>query len=446
MSQEENLPINEPGLLGVAMPVEFPVEGSDEAPAIAPHLIEPETMQRRLWWMFPLVALGTSAISGGTNQALLAKLVASFPGGETVAAAASLGLALSISGITYLIAGPIGGILSDKTRTKFLGRRNLWVLIGAVATALSLFALGRADNITSLIVLASVATIPLSVVLAASGAVIPERVPLKARGRISSLQGMMGLIGAGIGIAEGSLAPSVFIGFVILAIQMLVLCVPFIFFTRDVPVAELIANEKSAGIVKASFPTPKSHPDYWWTFAARGLAFMAYGLAMGLELFALRDYFGLQTTEAASKVLPTITILSTSALAIAAVLGGFLVDRFGKLKPFVIASSLIFIPGALILALVPTVLGAFIGFTVVGLAFGSYISVDGVLMTRVIPNKRNAGRDLGLLNVSGSVGSVIAPVLAGALVAVTGYGFVFLLVILAGALASGCVAFIKSVK
>ena len=145
-------------------------------------------------------------------------------------------------------------------------------------------------------------------------------------------------------------------------------------------------------------------------------------------------------------MLPQITVFSTTALALAAVIGGVLVDKFGRIKPFVIGSSLLFVPGALVLALYPTLPGAFIGFTIIGLAFGSYISVDGVLMTRVIPNKANAGRDLGLLNVSGSVGSIVAPVLAGALVASTGYGFVFLLVILASALAAGSVMFIRSVR
>lgn len=443
MPQEVNLPINEPSLLGVAQAVTVPdPTGSVSLGA------EPETMQRRLWFLFPLVALGTSAVSGGVNSALLAKIIASLPGGNQVGAAATLGLALSISGLTYLLAGPIGGILSDKTRTRFLGRRNLWVLIGAVTGAIALIALGTSGTVPTLIVLAAIATIPISVILAASGAVVPERVPLRSRGRISSLYGMMGLVGSGLGIAAAALAPTIFIGFVILAVQLVVFCAIFAFFTRDVPVAELMTKEQAAGMVKPKFPTPKSHPDYWLTFLARGLAFMAFGLATGLELYALRDYFkvGNHTTAAASAVLPQITIFSTLALAIAAIIGGLLVDKFGRIKPFVIGSSLLFVPGALVLALVPTLPGAFIGFTIVGLAFGSYISVDGVLMTRVIPNKTNAGRDLGLLNVSGSIGSIAAPVLAGALVASTGYGLVFLLVIVAGALASGCVAFIRSVR
>ncbi len=443
MPQQENLPINEPGLIGVSQPVEV-----GDPTGLIDFPDEPKTMQRRLWILYPLASLSISAISGGVNSFLLAKMISTFPGGEEVGAAATLGLALSISGFTYLLATPIGGILSDKTRTPFLGRRNLWVFLGSLVAAITLIALGLSTTVPMLILLAAVATIPVGVILATTSVVVPERVPIHNRGRISSLNGLMGLIGAGLGITAASLAPTPFIGFLILAIQVVVFCSLFAFLTKDVPAPPRVAKATTSLKTRLAIPTPKSHPDYWLTFLARGLAFMAYGLATGLQLFALRDYFkvGDGTTAAAQAVVPQITILSLIALAVAAVVGGILVDKFGRLKPFVIGASLLFVPAALFLTLVPSLTGALIGFTITGLAFGSYISVDGVLMTRVIPSKTNAGRDLGILNVSGSVGGIIAPVLAGGLVASTGYGVVFILVIVAGALASGAVLFIRSVR
>lgn len=443
MAQQKNLPINEPGLQGIAQPVSV-----GDPTGVIDFPDEPKTMQRRLWVLYPLASLSISAISGAVNTFLLGKMISTFPGGEEVGAAASLGLTLSISGISYLIAVPLIGILSDKTRTRFLGRRNLWVLISAVTGAIALLALSQATNLVMLIVLATVATIPVGGVLAAVGTVVPERVPISSRGRISSLNGMMGLIGAGLGIVAASSAPSTFIGFVILAVQLVVFCAIFAFFTKDVPAPPRVDKSVAATIPRLRFPSPKSHPDFWLTFVARGLAFMAYGLATGLQLFALRDWFkvGDGTTAAAQAVLGQVTLFSLLALAIAALLGGILVDKFGRLKPFVVGSSLLFVPAALALTLIPSLPGALIGFTITGLAFGSYISVDGVLMTRVIPSKTNAGRDLGVLNVSGGVGSIVAPVLGGAIVATTGYGLVFLLVIVAGALASLAVLFIRSVR
>lgn len=443
MAQQKNLPITEPGLLGVSQPVSV---GDPTGSIGLPD--EPQQMQRRLWFFYPLISLSGSAISGGVNTYLLAKMISTFPGGNQVGAAATLGLTLSISGISYLLAVPLIGIISDKTRTRFLGRRNLWVLISGLAGLVALIAVGLSTNVPMLIVFAALATIPVGGALAASGPGVPERVPLASRGRISSLNGMCGLIGAGVGIAAASLAPSPFIGFVILGVQFAVFSALFAFLTKDVPAPARLEKSAISDALRPKFPSPRSHPDYWLTFVARGLAFMAYGLATGLQLFALRDYFkvGDGTTDAAQAVVPLVTLTSLVALAVAALVGGLLVDKFGRLKPFVVGASFLFVPAALVLALVPSLPGAIVGFIITGLAFGSYISVDGVLMTRVIPSKTNAGRDLGVLNVSGGVGSIIAPVLAGGLVAVVGYGPVFLLVIVAGALASGAVLFIRTVR
>lgn len=130
MPQQENLPINEPGLLGVSQGVTV---GDPTGTVALPF--DPPSMQRRLWVLYPLASLSISAISGGVNSSLLAKLFANVAGLGKLEQAAVLGLALSISGITYLIAAPIGGLLSDKTRTRFLGRRNIWILGGAIASS-----------------------------------------------------------------------------------------------------------------------------------------------------------------------------------------------------------------------------------------------------------------------------------------------------------------------
>jgi MFS family permease len=441
MPQQKNVPINEPSLQGIGQPLSV-----DDPTGTVDLPYDPPKMQRRIWVLYPLASLSISAISGGVNSALLG-LVINNADHAKASQAVYLGLALSISGFTYLIAGPVGGILSDKTRTNFLGRRNLWVLIGSILAAVSLIALGLTTSIPLLIVVASLVTIFVAVILAASSAIVPERVPIRSRGRVSSLNSLMAVIGSGLGIEAVVLAPSPFIGAVILAVQVFVFCAAFAFFTRDVPAPPKV-DKSDLSIARPKFPTPRSHPDFWLTFVARALAFMAFGLATGLQLYELRDWFkvGDGTTAAAKLVLGQLTPFTIIALAVAALAGGILVDRIGRLKPFVFISSLLFVPAALFLAFDPTQTGAFIGLIITSFAFGSYISVDGVLMTRVIPSRTNAGRDLGILNVGGSIGSIAAPALAGFLAASTGYGLIFLLVIVAGALASLAVLFIRTVR
>lgn len=442
MAQQKNLPISEPGLIGVSQPVTV---GDPTGLFTIPN--EPQSMQRRLWVLYPFVSLSISMISGAINGVLLGRIIATYSDVPKVSQAGVLGLTLSISGIFYLVAGPLGGLASDKTRTRFLGRRNLWILIGGIAAAASILVLGLSPNIPVLIVMASFNTLFVGLILASSSAIVPERVPIRRRGRISSINSLMAVIGSGVGTEIGALTPNLFTAFVILAVQVVVFCALFAFLTKDQP-APTRVDKTDLSVVRAKFPTPHSHPDYWLTFLARGLAFVAYGMATGLQLYALRDWFkvGDGSLGAAQTALGAIIPFSTLALVVAALAGGILVDRFGRLKPFVVLASVLFIPAALVLTLVPSYVGAFVGLVITGLAFGAYISVDGVLMTRVIPSKTNAGRDLGILNVSGGVGSIVSTALAGALAASTGYGLVFILVIAAGALASFAVLFIRSVR
>ena len=114
---------------------------------------------------------------------------------------------------------------------------------------------------------------------------------------------------------------------------------------------------------------------------------------------------------------------------------------------FVALSSLLFAPGALVYLLAPTLTGAFVASGILGVAFGVYLAVDQALITRVLPNMNNAARDLGVMNVANAGPQVIAPALAGALVAATGlYQPLFIVTIVAVILGAISVRFIKGVR
>jgi len=81
-------------------------------------------------------------------------------------------------------------------------------------------------------------------------------------------------------------------------------------------------------------------------------------------------------------------------------IGGLLVDRFGKVRIFVAIASLIFVPSGAVLFLVPTYPGFVVALAILGVAFGIYTAVDQVLITRVLPGNGNAARDLGILNIA----------------------------------------------
>ncbi|MBB5135559.1 MFS family permease [Thermocatellispora tengchongensis] len=75
------------------------------------------------------------------------------------------------------------------------------------------------------------------------------------------------------------------------------------------------------------------------------------------------------------------------------------------------------------------------------------MAVDQALITRVLPNVDNAGRDLGIMNIANAGPQIIAPSVAGAIVGVTGdYRLVFVMLIACTALGALSVRLIKGVR
>ncbi|MFE4834557.1 MFS transporter [Arthrobacter sp. NPDC056691] len=404
----------------------------------------PMTMQRRLWFLLPLALLSVSVIWGGVLQALLARQVNGFVP-DTSAQAGVLGLVLTVGAISSVVFTPVVGLLSDRTRTRFLGRRNSWILGGAIVSALTLLATAFAPNAIILTIAWALALIPLNGYQAAASAVVPERVPVRIRARLTAVNGMAALVGVGVGAVIGNLV-GVGAAYIIFAVQLVVVGALFAFFTRDFTPPAIVNGVKAE---RTRLPGFRSAPDFWWVFIGRFLAFLGYGLATGLALYALRDWFkaGDGTIDAATALNGTVIVpISTLLLIVSAITGGILADKFHRMKPFVIGSSLLFIPAALVLMLVPNGTGAVIGMCLLGFGFGSYVSVDGALVTLVIPKLEDAGRDLGILNIANAGPQVIAPVIAGSIVAFAGFGWLFALVIAVSIAASIAVMFVKSVR
>jgi MFS family permease len=102
------------------------------------------------------------------------------------------------------------------------------------------------------------------------------------------------------------------------------------------------------------------------------------------------------------------------------VIGGVWSDRVGRRRVFVMWSGIVMSVAAVLLAVFPTWPGALAAAAVLGLGFGVYTSVDFALMTEVLPSADDRGKDLGVINVANALPQVLAPVLAGPIVAYLG--------------------------
>ena len=111
----------------------------------------------------------------------------------------------------------------------------------------------------------------------------------------------------------------------------------------------------------------------------------------------------------------------------ASLVGGRLSDRTGRRKLFVLSASAVYGLAMFILAIASDFNGFLVGMAVGGLGFGVYTAVDLALVVDVLPDKDNAAKDLGVLNIAGALPFSVAPAIAPAILALGNgsYGVLF---------------------
>ncbi|WP_413774952.1 MFS transporter [Actinocorallia sp. A-T 12471] len=376
----------------------------------------------------------------GALTLLLPQQVAALVGEDGKVSA--LGLVTGIAALAAAVAQPVAGYLSDRTRTR-LGRRNTWVLGGGIAAAVLIYLVGRTATIPMLILAWSAVQAAGNAVQAGVTAALAERIPVERRASASGVIGLATMLGIVVGPVVARAAGGGEAGYTALAGVVLFSSLIFALTTKDRRAAEPVA----AAPGKPAAPRdPQVRRDFWWGFSGRAALFLAYAMVSGYTLYMLQDYVGLSAEDAESKV----TLLSGvmgAAVIVVAPLSGLAADKTGRLKPFVMASSALFIPAFAVMYAMPTLTGMVTGMLLVGLAFGSYMAVDQALMTRILPSMDDAGRDLGILNIASAGPQIAAPFVASLIIsAMGGYRTLFAAGIVLAVLGTLAIHPIRSVR
>ena len=103
--------------------------------------------------------------------------------------AASLSLVLGVGAIFALLANPVFGKLSDRTRSRF-GMRRPWLIAGVISGTLGLLVIAFAPNIPLVLVGWCLAQAGFNALLAVVVAILPDQVPEEQRGLVSGVLGM----------------------------------------------------------------------------------------------------------------------------------------------------------------------------------------------------------------------------------------------------------------
>ena len=112
----------------------------------------------------------------------------------------------------------------------------------------------------------------------------------------------------------------------------------------------------------------------------------------------------------------------------------------------VVVASVCFAIGIAMPWIMPTSMGMYLYAAIAGLGYGVYTSVDQALLVDVLPNKEEAGKDLGILNLATTLGQMLGPVIMSSVVLALGYVFAFPIAIAFALVGCVFIMLIKNVK
>ncbi len=340
----------------------------------------------------------------------------------------SLSLVLTAGALVSLVASPIAGAFSDRTTSR-LGRRRPWVLWPTMAAVAVLVLIPLSPVVGVLVLGWALAQLTLNASYAAVTAMLPDQVPVGQRGTVSAVVGacqplgvmlgavLVGLIpqtGVEVGSEEvGGQGPRYIAVAVILALTSLL----FVWGMREARLdASRVPALRWGEFARSFWIDPRQHPDFGWVWITRFLVVLGNAFVTTYLLFFARDVLELAPTEADTTVAGWLTSYIIGLLLFALVTGP-LSDRTGRIRVFVVVSSLVIVASQVILASARDSGTVAIAAAVLGAGFCAYTAVDLALISRVLPRPEDRAKDLGVVNIANALPQVLAPVIAGVLIA-----------------------------
>ncbi|MGO4535326.1 MFS transporter [Leifsonia sp. 2MCAF36] len=409
--------------------------GNDDPPAPIRGL------RRLMVWIIP-ANLGIYFIWGALPGILLPQQITVLFGQKDQVA--NLAIVATIGAFAAMVAQPIAGRISDRTRSRF-GRRAPWILIGSLAGGLSLIGLAFANSLLGVIIAWTLVQISYNIAQGPLTAVMPDRVPVKRRGTFAALSGIGLMVGAlGGSIIGAMFFNSITVGYVFFALFSLAVLTLFVVMNPDYSSTKLEREPFTfVEFLKTFWVNPVAHPDFFWAFTGRLLLYTGYFAVTGYQLYLLSNYFHVAHPE---QVIPLLGLLSLVGIIISTVVAGPLSDRIGRRKPFVFASAAV-VSLAFLLPWLWPALTAWVIMTVVsGFGFGMFQAVDTALMSEVLPSAKSFAKDLGVVNIAATLPQTLAPGVAGAIILAFGYSALFPVAIVLGILGALAVWPIKATR
>lgn len=349
----------------------------------------------------------------------------------------ALSLAVLVGAVTASLANIAAGALSDRLARGPGGRRP-WVTAGLAATAAAYGLLGVVDTLVGILGAVVLFQAGLNLMLAPLAALAADEVPDAQKGLLGGLMGAAYPLGALSGIvvmAVPSPGARLALAFALAA----VLVAPFLMLFR----------------ARAATPPPVAPTTAVRASKARGLAAIWAARLLvqiaGAILFAYLLYYfegvevggeRLSADRMAVRVAWLCGVVAAVTVPLSILLGRWS-DVVGARKPFLQGAAVASAAGLALMALFPDWAVAAWGYGLFAAGTAIFLALQSTYAMQLLPSPEHRGRDLGVLNLTNTLPSILGPGLAYAAWGVG--GFRPLLILLAGlaVLAAGLIGLVR---
>jgi len=344
------------------------------------------------------------------------------------------------------IAQPLVGALSDRTRSR-LGRRLPWMIAGAALGGVAIGLMGDAPTVLTVGLLWAVAQVALHGLEVSADAYLVDAFAQERRGTAAGVTGFALVAGTAVGaVLTGSFAARPVVASWSLAAAVGLSVVVFAVLVRDRAAPARQVRQPFLVALRAAAAASAAHPDFVKILVWRIAYSIAYSVVFAYLLYVLTDLVGVPKDDAA-RMVAVATVSGSAAAAVTVIGGGWLSDRLGRRRLFILVGNGAIIAGNLLLLIRPTVSTVIVAAILFGAGLGLSISCGRALASQVLPSPQNgAATGLGLLSTAANVGQAAAPAIGGLVIGLGGYPAAFALSIAGAGIGAVAVAMVRTVR
>ncbi|KFI45689.1 Na+/melibiose symporter [Bifidobacterium bohemicum] len=373
---------------------------------LAPDTGKPLENKVRFGIGFALVSVLWCVPFAMGSGVLLPQLFTTIPG---ISAENAIGSMNSISVIFALIANIVFGTFSDISKFR-IGKRTPWIVLGGIIGGAGYFLTAQSKTLFWIVTGWCIVQIGINCIIAPAVAVLSDRIPEATRGTFSAIYGAGQIVGMQLGNFIGSfflakLNAGLVIGTLLFLFSGLI---TVIIWPREKSAEDNTRVASVGDILRSFIPPTKNSRDFYLALIGRLTFTIGMFMISGYQLLILKRYIHL-TRDQASSAIQIISLITMVATIVASVVSGPLSDFLQRRKVMVALGCILTALGLLMPWIMPTTTGMYLYAVLGGLGNGCYMSVDQALNVDVLPSAEQAGKDLGILNLSNTIGQALAP-------------------------------------